>query len=306
MALTEIPTIDFEDPLESSWGNTYLKDNINELIGRSARNLLVNGGFEVWQRGNGAFTADGYTADRWSLSEGGGSAGSVTRESSIVDSYGQYSLACVYTHNGTTSIFQRIEHWREMKGRTVCISMRIRQSAASMVRLFASDGLTTPIGDTTTTTGSFVTHTMTFAVSASATLLDIGVQLIGSGTVYLDNAMVVIGPAPTEYVPLTPQEELARCQRYYEVHGGVSGAMTFGGYGAAASGAFQFVPFAVPKGGVPTMTKNGTWNTTNCGQPSASGPMVSGYTLQVTVTALGAFLTNCNGTDDTITAEWNP
>src|SRR5262245_43092534 len=44
---------------------------------------LTNGGFEIWQRGAGPFTASGaYTADRWVLSITTGTA-SVTRQSSV-------------------------------------------------------------------------------------------------------------------------------------------------------------------------------------------------------------------------------
>src|SRR5262245_60247482 len=46
-------------------------------------NLLTNGGFEIWQRGNGPFTGTGtgYCADRWALYAIGGPTFSCVRDS---------------------------------------------------------------------------------------------------------------------------------------------------------------------------------------------------------------------------------
>ena len=282
--------------------------NLNQLAG-AHRNLLVNGGMEYCQRGAGPFTADNaYGPDRYQIDLVGASTISVTQDSSVVAENSRYSLKAVYTHSSASLIKQRIEDYYQLRGKTLSLSILVRPTTAQNgtigVGIYDSGGGSSSYPNCPANTWTLIT--VTEEIDAAATYVEVRLELGASMTVYFDNAMLVVGPAAAPYQPLTPQEDLARCQRYYEVHGGVSGAMTFGGYGAAASGAFQFVPFAVPKGGTPTMTKNGTWNTTNCGQPSASGPMVSGYTLQVTVTALAAFLTNCNSTDDTITAEWNP
>lgn len=307
-AFTTVVDRSIGDPITEAIWDDQIKDNVNQLAS-AHRNLLTNGGFEIWQRGAGAFTASGaYTADRWVLTEGGASAGSVTQESTTIDSIGQYSLACAYTHASTTTVGQTVENWRDLKGETISLSMRIRQSVASMVRLYINDGLTLTTGNTTATTGSFVTHTLTVTMSGSATQCVLGVQFIATGTAYIDNAMLVIGPSPAPYRPLHPQEDFARCQRYYEVHGGIATAMIVRGIATGAGQTFgSNMRFSVPKSGTPTVTKNGTWTATNCGQPTISaGANAGGYEIRADSSAAGVcnFLTD--GTDDSVTAEHNP
>ncbi|HEX9832017.1 MAG TPA: hypothetical protein VGA66_02830, partial [Mycobacterium sp.] len=79
-------------------------------------NLLVNGDFEQWQRGGGAFvTTLDYTADRWQLLLGGGAIG-VSR-SSTVDTSGQYSLLAVPVAITTNTRMQQvIEDYRGLRG----------------------------------------------------------------------------------------------------------------------------------------------------------------------------------------------
>lgn len=293
------------DPVTEAIWDDQIKDNLNQL-GGAHRNILTNGGFEVWQRGAGPFTTAVYTADRWQMSVGGLSAMSVTQESTTIDSQGRYSLACAYTHVALSLLIQAVENARDLRGKTISLSVRVRQSVANMVRLRMQDDTSSPTSSTSTTTGSFVTLTLSLAVSATTTFLGVEVHFLATGTAYIDNAMLVIAPSPAPYQPLHPQEDLARCQRYYEVHGGVSGSVAVGGYSAAAANIQQFVPFAVAKGGTPTVTKNGTWALSNCGQPSVSGSSPSGYSIAALVTVLGAAAFATNSADDTITAEYNP
>lgn len=306
---TEVEDRSIGQQLSEAIWDDQIRDNVNQLAG-AHRNLLVNGGYEVWQRGAGSFTAVGgvWTADRWRYYDAGLSGTiAITRESSTKATDSVYSLKAVFTRVGVNGILtQLIEDYTQLRGRTVSLSMKVHQSVASSCRLFITDSTGTTTSATSATTGSFVTLTATRALGSGITSLEVGVEFTASGTFHLDNAMLVIGPAPAPYQPLTPQEDLARCQRYYEVHGGVNGSMAFGGYGVATAGYYLWLPFAVRKGGTPTVTKNGTWNVVGCPQPAINGAFPDGYGLTVTPSGTGGFVFNCNGTDDTITAEWNP
>jgi len=114
-------------------------DSISELIGRAAGNLLVNGGFEVWQRGAGSFTADqAYSADRWMLFKSGGSTITVTEETSTMATNSRRSLKAVTTST-TCGVQQKVEDGYALRGKTVAITMRVHQSVASGARLSISD-----------------------------------------------------------------------------------------------------------------------------------------------------------------------
>src|SRR5215471_17258325 len=58
--------------------------------------LLTNGGFEIWQRGNGPFTTNGgWTTDRWGISAGGTDTLSVSRDTTNIDPNGSLAAAAV-------------------------------------------------------------------------------------------------------------------------------------------------------------------------------------------------------------------
>lgn len=281
-----------------------IKDNINQLAS-AHKSLLVNGGFEVWQRGAGGFTANAaYTADRWQLSVVGGT-NTITQETTTVD--GSATSLKMVAGSATSGITQKLEDFKGLRGKTLSFSIRVNQSVASGCRpeIGQDSGATT--ATTSATTGSFVTLTVTAAIASNATFINITANFIVAGTYYLDNAMLVIGPAPAPYQPLHPQEDLARCQRYYEVHGGVATAYPDLQMRAGAAEALHHsYSFNVTKGGTPTVTKNGTWAVSNCGQPSVVGLTVNGYTLSATATGAGLMAFNPNSADDQIVAEFNP
>lgn len=207
-----------------------VNDNIDFLAATPLQNLLLNGGFEVWQRGVGPFTADlAYTADRWVMDEVGTTALSVTRDTnSEVNS--QYCAAVVVSSYNTESyLYQKLEDWQSLKGKEITFSIRVKTTTAAAVRVQISDG----VGTTTSTTyhegtGVFQTLSITRTISASATSVQVYVVFNANCTAYLDNAVLVLGPVAAEYVPEHPAEDWDRCQRYY-YDGGGSGTGDRGG-----------------------------------------------------------------------------
>lgn len=283
-----------------------VKDNVNQLAG-SHRNLLTNGGFELWQRGAGGFTAtSAYTADRWQLSGTSGTI-TVTQETSIVDSASAASLKAV-TVGSPVSWFvaQVVEGYQQLRGRTLSVSIRMRQSVASACSVGIYDGVGSTISSTSATTGSYVTYTVSRTIDAAATSVSVQVGFTSAATFYLDNAMLVIGPAPAPYQPLHPADELHRCQRYYEVIGGVSGALIMRGNGGAGIQEVSTVYYKATKAVVPTLTKGGTWAVTNCGQPTFNNPSVDSCNMAVTPTAGGLYDATPNSADDVLQIEANP
>jgi hypothetical protein len=127
--------------------------------------------------------------------------------------------------------------------------------------------------------------------------------------VYVSQVFLLPGPAAgAMFPPYSIQAEYARCQRRYEVVGDSTGlAPSFQGHGSTGTPIVTTVYFKVSKGGTPTLTKNGTWNVTNCSQPSFDGATTSCCRLNAgTVSLTGNFVVERDSSDDTLTIEWNP
>lgn len=188
------------------------------------------------------------------------------------------------------------------------MSMKVKTSTASAARLFLYDGITTTYGSYHTGGGAFEKLTVTTAIASAGTQLLIGIEFNASATIYLDNAALCIGDVGTDYSPLTPAEELAICHRYYQVLGGVTGGYPQVG-GAYASGAKNYQlshPWHEKMVTTPTVTIEGTWAVSNCGQPSSANPSVSGFKLQVAASGAGDFYAHPDSSDDLVKAEANP
>ena len=288
-------------------------------------NFLTNPGFEVWQRGAGAFTADGaYTADRWLMDEVGTDTLSVTREGTTKSTNSLYSLAAVFVLGngaGATQIYQQLsinvnDENHQLLGQAISARIAVRTATATAARVFiATDGT----GGTTNYSG-YHTGGSTFenldvtniTVPSDATYVRVGVAFAASATVYMDNASFAISATAPTYKGLARSEEWGRCQRYYETHG-ESSADAVGNfpslmwYTADTADHVLNVPFNTPKAVAPTVTKNGTWQTAGVGaQPTVGQGAKNGYSLVGTGTANGNFVARPNSADDTVTAESNP
>jgi hypothetical protein len=290
---------------------TVTNDNLAADVARA--NLLTNGSLDIWQRGNGPFTSNGaYCADRWLLYIPAGTV-SISRDSANADGTG-YCAAVTSTAPGTgNGIYQVLDFGSDtlqLRNKTVQISVRVKCSQASSVRvgLFGDKATTLPSTWSAYHSGggAYETLTSSIAIGASATGLTVWVLGQVAGSWYLDNVMLVVGTVPANYAPMHPADDLTRCLRYYQVLGPNATASlevsAYAGAGGTPSETFQYDPKAV----IPTVTKVGTWPVANCSQPTIAGPDTDSCYLTITVTAAGIGNTWNGNAGNKITVEANP
>jgi hypothetical protein len=186
-------------------------------------NILINGGFEIWQRGTSfsLSTAGTFTADRL-FYEGmsGSSACVISRESTTIHD-GTYAAKIDITNIGTATslgIVQKVENYLDYAGKTVTFSQWVKTSLSG-IRIGINDGSITQssahAGD-----GNWQQLTVTKTISATPAFLYFYNYYSPSapplGIVYIDSAMAVVNSIYVDYFPRPFGEDLALCQRYYE------------------------------------------------------------------------------------------
>lgn len=218
--------------------------NIEAGILAGFRNKLINGNFDIWQRGTGPFTALGglYTADRWRVGGGGsGAAGSVTRGAySPSDTDMRYALGIQQT-GGSSSIyaFQRIEDVRTLAGKRATLTVWARNDGnnpnigARIDQNFGSGGSATVVGtrQDKAISGTHTRYDFVFDIPSvvgktigANSFLEVYIfNAVGVNTLpsmlYIGRISLVEGDATAEADPFSPrhiQQEEALCQRYYE------------------------------------------------------------------------------------------
>lgn len=124
------------------------------------KNAIINGKFDIWQRGPGPFTgASDYTADRWNIARSG-ATGSVTRTqftpgNGILGLESQYYLSALVTSvTGAANYFyiqQKIEDVRTFAGNEVTVSFWAKANtnkyiAIEFIQNFGTGGSTSVTG----------------------------------------------------------------------------------------------------------------------------------------------------------------
>lgn len=193
-----------------------------QLASKYARNILDNGGFEIWQRGT-SLIGNGYICDRWeALASGGSPVYTVSRDNTTIRPDSEYSLKLNLTNAGGTSyvwIRQQIEKYKDYRGRTLSVSCWVYTTGANKMRLRISDSAGSSYSSYHGGTG-WEKLTVTRAIDLASTSLAVWLiydQNVTAEIFYLDDAMFVLGSQPVDYVPLSSAEEWDRCLRYYEV-----------------------------------------------------------------------------------------
>jgi hypothetical protein len=219
------------------------------------RNAIINGNFDIWQRGT-SFTASGYGADRW-LSSRSGSTHTVTRQPFTLGQtdvpgeptyYIQTIVSSVAGANNNSVLNHRIEDVRTFAGQQVTVSFWAKADASKniaieFVQAFGTGGSPSAnvleIGVTKvalTTSWQKITVTTTIPSISGKTLgtdensnlrlliffdagsnLDARTDSLGqqSGTFDIAQVQVEAGPVATPFERRPIGTELALCQRYF-------------------------------------------------------------------------------------------
>lgn len=248
-----------------------------------ANNLLVNPGFEIWQRGAGPFTAGGYTADEWTASLNGGTL-SVSRSSS--PKYGSYALTVTSTFTGN-NILQGVEDYKSLEGEYITFSAWVKTSSvnAFYIRLQDYKG-SWELSSSPYHTGSGNWELLTAVkLVRNGLLVDpsgfghgfglLAFFYVGTGTALIDGAVLARGyfPEGVPFVPPHPADDLERCLRFYQTTGSAYDGPIWGGNAVNGFNYFRTKQFPTTMYATPTLN---TPSTSQSGFP-AGNPNTSVY-----------------------------
>jgi len=223
----------------------------------ATKNLIINGGFDVWQRGTSLSitTSNFRIADQWVTYPGSSGSGTASRQSfalgqTDVPGEPNYYLRMDMTGAASSApnIQHRIEDVRTAAGQEVTLSFYAKCGSGTVVvdpiirQYFGTGGSPSSSVDispndiTLTTSWQRFTRTFTMGSLSGKTLgtdnmhqIQIRLQLPTSTTYTVDIAQVQfeIGDTATTFEHRSYGEELALCSRYY--HTSFSGETTIGG-----------------------------------------------------------------------------
>jgi hypothetical protein len=279
----------------------------------AGKNKLINGDFNIWQRGTSFSGSSQYTADRW-LIDADTSGFSQSRQAftagaAPVTGYeSQYFMRTVRGTGGTyCNSQQRIEDVRTYANQTVTLSFWAKASASCTIEPFyiqsfgsgGSGAVSGSFGTTTTLTTSWVRYSYTVAIPSvsgktigASSYLNILVARITSATnVDVDTWGVQLEAGSTltafQTATGTLAGELAACQRYYFRHTAATSYSPMGmGQARASTSTFPVVNHPVQMRIAPTSIEFSTLAVTG---PTGSVIAVSAITLDYAGT-LASFL----------------
>jgi hypothetical protein len=245
-------------------------------------NAVINGGFDVWQRGTSFTAATVYTADRWQ--KGGGANYTVTRQTSGLTGF-TYCLRAQRnsgaTTTNTTDIAQAMETETSLKfaGKAVALSFWAKAganyssaSSALSVRLIGGTGTdqtvfagytgsADQISTSVTLTTSWQRFSVTGTVSSNITELSPYFSFAPVGTAgaadffEIAGVQLELGSVATSFTRAggTVQGELAACQRYYirNTYGTAYGSYCLG-YATSTTNVYALIALPVAMRVIPT------------------------------------------------------
>ena len=224
-------------------------------------NAIINGAFDIWQRGT-SFTTGGsgtltFSADRWIYFNYGTNTGSCTQQTftpgtAPVAGY-EGSFFARFNSTSTTNFFQhRVEDVRTLAGQTATLSFFAKSASAQTLSVYVNQNFGSggssqvSIANTVSLTTSWARYTITVSMASLAgktigTSNFVGLEFVGAANNAIDiwGVQLEAGAVATPFKRNAPsiQAELAACQRYYEKSYSVDVAPgTVGGSGSIYQG----------------------------------------------------------------------
>jgi hypothetical protein len=239
------PSINLREALSDLKQDTGLKgqelmraDTVAEArtaIGAGRKNLIINGGFDVWQRGtSGNKSGNGYggylSADRWASYYDGTNLSQV---SATINSLPQYALRITSTTGNAIYSYQKVEKGSSIvSGKTITFSYWARASTPMQLsrefRFYDSATQNTivqiePPSFPITTSWQKFTETRILTDTYLNNTRDLYVlffvptaDMSTGDYIEITNVQLELGSVATEFEHRSYGEELALCQRYYQ------------------------------------------------------------------------------------------
>lgn len=193
-----------------------------------ARNLIINGAMQVWQRGISQSSNNYSSVDRWTFYAGSGM--SVSQSTDVPS---EFTYSCSFAGTGDQSGLQtRLEgqNCARLVGKDITVSFYLKQTTgagagAIVVALKYANTLddfssTTYIGQPTVdTTSDWARYEVTFtnlpAQAANGLMLNFKSPSSGSVVFLTTGVQLEVGETATPFEHRSFGDELLRCQRYY-------------------------------------------------------------------------------------------
>ena len=219
------------------------------IIGAGRRNLIINGGFDIWQRGTSFGSSPGFTADRW-WAQSNNSGSTVTRQS-FPDGHTEipYSpryylrsfLEAVSGAGDRIAWATKIENWRGVVERPLTLSGWYRRTAdiagtglqcimkESSSFYDSAGNLSIPTNELFPVTSEWKYFKKTFFIPSSfigtmTSTASFDLRLYyqvcyKAGNFDLANVQLEYGTDATPFEQQTESETLLQCKRYYQKWG---------------------------------------------------------------------------------------
>ena len=259
-------------------GNELLRSETTQeardIIGVGRKNLIINGNFDIWQRGltNNSINSMRYTADRWLQYAAGSSVITVTRQQftagqTEVPGNPRYYYRMDNTPDADTTwmeLFHRIEHVKRFSDVPVTLSFWMKANKLQVekeIRLtqnfgVGGSGIVSVLSPRFTIQTYWQKYEFTFdlpSVTGKSILEDNFLQIhwyspdVVAADTYYDIAQVQLeyGRAATPFEERPYAEEFNLCERFYQLYGGLgnaSGDHGTSGYNGGNTNGFHAYP----------------------------------------------------------------
>ncbi|MBQ8171763.1 MAG: hypothetical protein IJZ95_07245 [Oscillospiraceae bacterium] len=176
----------------------------------SNKNHLINPNFKVNQRGQTEWTSVSFTADRWYMR-------SLANDFRVtLEGEGLRITNISGTETGGTVVWQRIPLSElDLRNCTVTVSAKISEITGITGLRIIADGAA-PAGVRAAEDGI---HTVTYEIGEYTDYIGVGLTSMSVDcSALFEWVQFEVGSVATPFVPPNLAEELAKCQRYYQVH----------------------------------------------------------------------------------------